>query len=92
MSKSTKECLQETIKPRLPCLEKLLEDHKQESNIQFEDLFFSRDYLHNMVRMLKDVVEGRDANYKAIYEGINLEMIANSQFWCEVRLHARRLC
>ena len=92
MSKSTKELLLATVNSRLPCLEQLLEENQQESNIKFEDMFFSRDYLHNMVRMLKDVAEGRDANYKAIYDGINLEMIANSQFWCEVRLHARRLC
>lgn len=92
MSKATKELLQATILTRLPCLEKQLEEKKQEGNIQFDDMLFSREYLNEMVLLMKDVTEGRKADFQAIYEKINLEMIANSKFWREVRLYARRLC
>lgn len=91
MSNATKEELRELIEPRLPGLEKLLKEEQQSGNIQFEDMFFSKEYIAKMVALLKDALEDQKPDYKAIHDAISLEMIANSIFWCQVRLYARRL-
>lgn len=52
MSKSTKELLLATINTRLSCLEKLLEENQHESNIKFEEMYFSREYLHKLFKQI----------------------------------------
>ena len=92
MRREARAKLRETAEVLLPLLQEAAETLSDEKvAAQVDGLWLSGDYIRSTAETLTRLVNGEPISYKALYQSITLEMMANSTLWCQLRLWARRL-
>ena len=68
-----------------------LNQGKTYTSARVAGLLLSGKYILSTYETLTRLVAGEPINYQALYESINLEMIANSNAWSSLRYYARQM-
>ena len=92
MRREAREKLRETAALLLPMLEEAMESLSAEKRFaEVDGLLFSEGYIRAAHETLTRLLKGEPIDYKTLYQSITLEMVANSDLWCKLRLWARRM-
>jgi len=78
-------------------LQPMLEDainsmSEQDYYAHVDGLPLGREYILSTHETLNRLLKGEPISYRALYESITLEMLANSSAWSNLRLWARCMC
>jgi hypothetical protein len=68
-----------------------LNQGKTYTSARVAGLLLSGKYILSTYETLTRLVEGGSIDYQALYESINLEMVANSNAWSSLRYYARQM-
>ena len=84
--------LREAAAVLLPMLEEAMASLSEEKPFaEVDGLPLSGDYIRSTHEALTRILSWRPTSYKALYQSITLEMVANSNAWASLRLWARRM-
>jgi len=94
--KEAKENLKAAAAGLLPLIQAALAQAPEEAaSVKVEDMYFSKEYLREIIPILNFILEEQQENRKArcqaLCDMISLEMVANSKLWGELRYNARLL-
>lgn len=92
MKREAKVKIRQAAAVLLPMLEEAMASLSEEKPFaEVDGLPLSGDYIRSTHETLTRLLEGQPISYKALYQSITLEMLANSNAWANLRLWARRM-